>query len=477
MKPIYLENLLSLPVAKRADFILNPCKGGQWFDRKSIRINTNTIARPIIAFANAEGGVIVLGASNGEIAGISQRPSIENDLPQAIHDYIRPPINISIDTIDVIASDGKPDKILFLTIPPSDTVHEDNNGKCYLRIGDESRELRHSERLELEYNKGVRQYDGEYIHGSNTKDLDTPLVKEYAKNIGARSRNPIDALKARFLVDEDNQQTNACHLLFSKHPQDIFPQASIRITRFLSDERGSGAHLNIDADHDYRLDGNIPTILRQSIKIIESIIYKKKSLGPNGEFIFQDIIPHDVWLEGVVNAFIHRSYSISGDYIHVELYPTRVEIISPGLFPGLARTTDLLKISRFARNPRIARVCTELHFGQELGEGIKRMVGEMRRIGYIDPVYTQTSGNVQLRLEAILRLDKSLLDELPSRSEEILNVIRLHPSGIGTGDIMSALDMTRPTASLRLQRLESKGLITRSGKSATDPRAVWLIND
>lgn len=477
MKPISLDNIISQPLVRRANYLLNVCREGQWFDRKSMKMDMKSIARPIIAFANAEGGIITLGASNGEVEGIRRYPEIENDLPQAIHDYIRPPVNVSIDIVDVIATDNKPDKIIILTIAPSDTVHEDSKGRCFLRIGDESRELSHSERLELEYNKGVRQYDGELIKGSNTKSLDKNLVKEYAKNVGSKSKDPISVLKARFLIGTHNQQTNACYLLFSKHPQDIFPQSSVRITRFLSDERGTGAHLNIDADNDYRLDGNILTLLRKSIKIIEKIIYKKKSLGPNGEFIFQDIIPHDVWLEGVVNAFIHRSYSLSGDYIHIELYPTRVEIISPGVFPGFAKTTDLLKISRFARNPRIARVCTELHFGQELGEGIKRMVMEMRKIGYVDPIYTQSSGNVQLRLEAILRLSEALSNELPNRSEDVLNIIRLNPNGIGTGDIMTALNMTRPTVSLRLQRLEEKGLIIRRGKSAKDPRAVWLIND
>lgn len=477
MKPVYLENLLVIPITDRADYLLHSCKENQWFERKAVKIDMKDIAKPIVALANAEGGALVLGASNGIISGVKQRQNIENDLPQAIHDYIKPPIKISIDTVDVIDSNGNPDQVIFLTIPPSDTVHEDHCGRCFLRIGDESRELRHLERLELEYNKGVRQYDGEVIHKSTVDDLELPLVKEYAHNIGSKTKDPIEVLKARFLVDKYNRQTNACHLLFSEHPQDIFPQASVRITRFLSDERGVGAHLNIDAEADYRLDGNIPSLIRQSIGIVEKSIYKKKSLGPNGEFIFQDIIPRDVWLEGLVNAFIHRSYSMSGDYIHVELYPTRVEIISPGIFPGLAKTTDLMKISRFARNPRIARVCTELHFGQELGEGIKRMVSEMRRIGYIDPIYIQTSGNVQLRLEAFLRLDEKLLRELPSRSESVLNVIRLHPNGIGTGEIMDLLDMTRPTVSLRLQRLEERGLIIRHGKSATDPRAMWLIND
>lgn len=476
MKPLYVDNLLNLPVAQRGLFLLEQLES-QWFERKGIGLRPVDLARPVIALANAEGGSLVIGASNSEIKGLQAKPTAENDFRQAIHDYVKPSVRLSIDKIDVINSDGKEDQILFLTIDPADIVLEDRRGKTYLRVGDESRELNYSERQELEYNKGVRQYDGEAISGSDTTDLDTTLIAEYAKKVGYKGDLPGDVLKARFLVNKNGEQTNACHLLFSQHPQDIFPQAGVRITKFLNDERGTGSGLNIDANHDYRLDGNIPYLIRESTRIIESIVTKRKALGANGEFVFQDIIPHDAWLEGVVNALIHRSYSLSGDYVHIELYPTRVEITSPGVFPGLAKMDDLLNISRFARNPRIARVCTELGFGQELGEGVKRIVEQMRRYNYIDPVYTQNSGNVRLRLEAIMRLDDRLLRELPTKSEEILNIIRLQPHGLGTGEIMEHLNMTRPTINLRLKKLEEVGLIRREGKTPTDPRAVWLINE
>lgn len=461
---------------QRGEFLLGQPES-QWFARKSIDLRPVDLPRPIIAIANAEGGGLVIGVSNGEIRGLGAKPDAENSFRKAIHDYIKPPIRLTIDKVEVINSKGDSDEILFITIDPADIVYEDHRGKSYLRVGDDSRELGYSERQELEYNKGVRQYDGEPIKDKDLSDLDTNLVAEYAEKVGYEGETPNKVLRARFLVNDKQEQTNACHLLFSEHPQDIFPQASIRITRFLSDERGTGAHLNIDADNDYRLDGNIPYLVRESTKIIERTITKRKALGANGEFIFKDIIPHDAWLEGVVNALIHRSYSLSGDYIHVELYPTRIEITSPGVFPGLARMNDLLNISRFARNPRIARVCTEFGFGQELGEGIRRIVEQMRACGYIDPIYTQNSGSVKLRLEAIMRLDDRLLRELPNRSEEVLNTIRLHPHGIGTGEIMDALEMTRPTVNTRLKRLEEVGLIRREGKSPTDPRAVWLIHE
>jgi ATP-dependent DNA helicase RecG len=476
MKPIYVDNLRKLPLDERSNLLLTQPES-QWFERKGVNLRPADIARPVIAIANAEGGSLIIGVSNSQVKGLKHKPSAENDFRQAIHDYVKPHIRFPIEKVKVINSDGENDEVLFITINPADIVYEDHRGKAYLRVGDGSRELNYSERQELEYNKGVRQYDGEIIKDSNLSDLNTELVSEYADKVGYVGEAPSDVLEARFLVSENREQTNACHLLFSQHPQDIFPQASLRITKFLSDERGTGAHLNIDASNDYRLDGNIPYLVRESTKIIERIITKRKALGTNGEFIFQDIIPHDAWLEGVVNALIHRSYSFSGDYIHVELYPTRVEVTSPGIFPGLAKVDDLMHISRFARNPRIARVCTEFGFGQELGEGIKRIVEQMRSYGYIDPIYTIGRGNVRLRLEAIMRLDDKLLRELPTKSEGVLNIIRLHPHGIGTGEIMGNLDMTRPTVNTRLKRLEDVGLIRREGKTPTDPRAVWVVNE
>lgn len=76
-----------------------------------------------------------------------------------------------------------------------------------------------------------------------------------------------------------------------------------------------------------------------------------------------------------------------------------------------------------------------------------------------------------------MRLDDELLRELPSRSEEVLSIIRLRPHGIGAGEVVDNLNMTRSTANTRLKRLEEVGLIKRSGKTPTYPRAVWLVNE
>ena len=64
-------------------------------------------------------------------------------------------------------------------------------------------------------------------------------------------------------------------------------------------------------------------------------------------------MPRDAWLEGLVNAVVHRSYSLSGDHIRVEIFPNRIEIESPGRFPGLANPQRPLEISRFTEIPEL----------------------------------------------------------------------------------------------------------------------------
>lgn len=105
-----------------------------------------------------------------------------------------------------------------------------------------------------------------------------------------------------------------------------------------------------------------------------------------------DALPRDVWLEAVVNAVIHRAYDLGGDHVRVEIFDDRLEVHSPGRFAGVTEVRDPLEIPHFARNHRVARVCRELGFGRELGEGIRRMAAGMRDAGLAPPTIRQFAG-------------------------------------------------------------------------------------
>lgn len=444
----------------------------QWFERKSARIGARELAQAMCAFANAEGGTIVVGLHDGKVEGVKGHPKHVNALRQASMDFTTPPVRVHADQVACVDSSGATNALLVLRVLPGETVHEMTNGDCYLRVGDESRKLGFAQRQELHFDRGSAPFDGTPVSGVTVADLDVGLLKSYRDSAGFSGTNT-QLLRNRGLLTPDDTVTAAGYLLFAPNPSERFPQAAIRIIRYHGTERGTGANLNIDAGHDVRVEGPIPRALGEARRVIEGWQPKRNALDEQGRFTDRPVVPVDAWLEGVVNAVVHRSYSLAGDHIRVEIFADRIEVSSPGRFPGLADPSHPLEISRYARNPRIARVCTDLRITRELGEGIKRMFVEMRRRSLTDPFYTQGTGSVRLTLSGISRIPDSVLQRLPRGSVATLNILRAARQPLGTGDLQQLIDLSRPTLVRQLNALRDEGLIRWTGKSPKDPRAMW----
>jgi len=265
--------------------------------------------------------------------------------------------------------------------------------------------------------------------------------------------------------------TVAAVLLFAQHPQAWLPEASVRVLRYQGTERGTGARQRLLDD--VRIEGPIPVQLTNARRAVFDQLPTRRALAATGRFERVGLVPQDAWLEGLVNAVIHRSYGVSGDHIRIEIFDDRVEIESPGRFPGIADARDPLLVSRFARNPRIARVCADLHLGQELGEGIRRMFEEMRLAGLADPVYYQTSGSVRVTLSST-PVDRALEDRLPRGARDLVRIIR-EAERASTGQIVETSGRSRPAVLRQLRALEEAGIITWMGHSRKDPRAYWSL--
>lgn len=136
---------------------------------------------------------------------------------------------------------------------------------------------------------------------------------------------------------------------------------------------------------------------------------------------------------------------------------------------------ELEYAARHARNPRIARVCSDLGIAQELGEGIRRIYAEVRARGLTDPVYTQTQAGVRLVLSAADAIPAGVLAALPRGATDTLAALRIAGRPLGTGQIEELAGITRPTALKHLRALQSAGIIIWEGQSQRDPRATWRI--
>lgn len=79
----------------------------QLFDRKSAKISATAIAIPMIAFANADGGLLAVGIEdNGEITGIDAYTTNVNEILRAGYDFCQPSIFIEKEIVDCIDHKG-----------------------------------------------------------------------------------------------------------------------------------------------------------------------------------------------------------------------------------------------------------------------------------------------------------------------------------------------------------------------------------
>lgn len=466
MGTLDVEHALRQPPDLVGDALLEVAED-QWFDRKSFRIDSQKLAECVIGMANADGGFVVVGLSDGRTEGVASNARHLNDLMQCNIDHITPPARCRTEVIDCFDEDEEPSKLLVIEVLPSDVVHATRRDVVFLRVGDETRRLSFVQRRELLFDKGQASYEAE-LSQATIDGLHRPLVVSYAAAIGAS--DSVDALRARGLATGDNLSV-AGALLFHELPQTYFPEAFMRVLRYRGTERGSGRTQQLLVDE--RCEGPIPLQIDRARQLVADNQPRRRALLPDGRFGDIPLIPEDVWLEGIVNAAIHRSYSMAGDHIRIEIFDDRIEIRSPGRFPGLVDLSTPLEVQRFARNPRIARVATDLRFGQELGEGIRRMYEEMRAAGLVDPEFIQSSGAVTLTLHTEAA-DRELEARLPREARSVVAALR-EAGRLSTGELVGVVGGSRPSVIGKLRVMESAGLIEWHGKSKNDPRAYWSL--
>jgi ATP-dependent DNA helicase RecG len=469
MSTVAVEQALKAPVKERGSRLLAIAED-QWFDRKSKRIAPKDLANDLIGMANADGGMIVVGLWKGAVEGGDDNVERRNAQMQAAIDFAQPPVGVKHRLASCVNSRGGRDRLLVIEVPTSDVVHANSRDEVFLRVGDETRRLSFHQRQELLFDKGQASYEARPLKGVGSQAIDEPLLKQYARAVGHPDIWRL--LRARGLAGRGEELTIAGLLLFAREPQAVLPEAFVRVLRYRGRERGTGAGQHLLED--IRIEGPIPRQLQEAHGVIQRLQPVRRALiSATGRFGEVPLIPEDAWLEGVVNAVVHRSYSLAGDHIRVEVFDDRIEISSPGRFPGLVELSDPLRSTRFARNPRIARVCSDLRFGQELGEGIRRIFEEMRAAGLVDPVYAQTAGSVLLTLSAE-SADRALEARLPGEARAITAALR-EAGRLSTGEVAEVLGLSRPATIRRLESLRDEGLIEWVGKSARDPRAYWRL--
>jgi len=117
-------------------------------------------------------------------------------------------------------------------------------------------------------------------------------------------------------------------------------------------------------------------------------------------------------------AVAHRDYSILGTDIQVKIFDDHLVVESPGMLPGLVRTTNIREM-HFSRNPKIAAYMHTYRLVKEFGEGVDRMFREMEAAGQPDPRYKTVEFMVKASIWQHEVMDKVNFDRVGTDSDRV----------------------------------------------------------
>lgn len=464
----------------------------KYFDRKSARVRPADLAPLISAFANAEGGTIVIGVDDKtrDIEGIAMvGPDRINDFINAPRDYCKPMPVSTWEYLEVTNHRGEPDRLLLIHVSPEqEQIIHTRKDETWLRIGDRSREIRGEDLRSLEYSRNTRRYEEECTLDAAIEDLDPRLLQRYKQILDAEALPTEQVLKARGLIRTVNGRerlTNAAVLLFAENIMQFYPNCRVRFVRYEGNVAGVGTRMNIVKDKS--LDCCILRLIDKAKEYIETQLREFTALdGPTGTFRTVPEYPEFAWLEGIVNAIVHREYALMGDYILVAMYDDRLEIKSPGKLPNIV-TVENIRHTRYARNPKISRVLTEFGYVRELNEGVRRIYSDMEAFFLEDPEYAepgQQAVRLTLRNNIVMRqirqtervrkgIDSAIWEQLDDTERDIL-VLMGSRTRVTRAELMKHTGRSRRMVIDKLNHLIDLHVIKKNGKTR-DPKQNYEL--
>ena len=388
---------------------------GQHFDRKSLyegavgakrarnrRAVRDQVAEYVAGFANAEGGVLILG--------------IEDDRTITGHQLPQDALNSILKTPSTRLKPVQPDgfimnvqgcELIVFDVPASDVPVQVIGDGFPLRMGDQTVQSSESQINTLKF-EGMAESWESRRSSMTLADLDERLLERARQGAGLSALSDEEYLLKRKLADRRGRGIvlrNAAELLFARYGPD-HPNAGVRLFRVIGTERYTGPEHNVEERP--RCEGNLPAVILEIRTVISSLLRRPMRLV-GSRFQESAEYPDFAWLEALLNAIAHRDYRIEGTCTEVWLFDDRMEVVSPGGLVGNLTTEALLTLKRVhhSRNPRIIRVLVDLGLARDQGEGIPRMFAEMEDAFLPRPDIDATNRSVTVTLRNTLTLNAS----------------------------------------------------------------------
>lgn len=362
----------------------------------------------ICAFANTQGGWLLLGVEdadkakgNSRLFGIGENPEAVDELLRKLGSHHLPVIEgVRGFRLHTSLQDGSPGIVVALHVPASDKVHSILDDGTWTRGQASNREMDASEITELSYRRGVRSAESEPVD-VDFDLLDSETWRLFLRGRGLAATGIADQLYRIGLakkVGGELRPLRAAVLLFADHPGALLAatgtRADVRVFHYKGTTVEAGEVPNLK-----RPPKTLSAPLYRLIELTHAYVLDQLAEGltlARSGFRTVHRYPERVIKEAITNALIHRDYRLNRD-VQVRIFDNRIEVLSPGHFPGRITAATIHRAGSFARNPLLASNLREFPEppNVDAGEGVRMMFTVMRANSLYPPQYRELQEQAQ----------------------------------------------------------------------------------
>ncbi len=391
------------------EIIANGENSGVEFKRDDIR--PEQLAKEIVAFANVQGGRILLGVEdNGRITGL-HRAGPQEWVLNVFRDKVHPQIIPFYE--EVVVEQGV--RVGVITIAPGISkpyvVGHNNREEGYIRMGDRSELATREQQLRLFESGGLLHVEVLPVPGTSLSNIDLDRLDYYLRTIIKDPEMPgtgsewTERLLGLGLMAEDGMGSKVCSvaglICFGINPRRFLRQAGLRVMAFAGMDKEYRALLDVVLDAPLVGRWKVTDSGRKEL-VDEGLIEKFSSaiepfMTEESSGIDENMRREKTWFypreavrETVVNALVHRDWTRSVD-IEVTSYADRMEVISPGKLQNSMTINKMVAGQRSPRNILVMEILRGYGYVDSRGMGVRtKVIPLMREFNRVDPFFEAT---------------------------------------------------------------------------------------
>lgn len=422
----------------------------------------------VCAFLNGQGGTVLFGVRNdGRIEGQQVADATLRQVAQAIS-HLEPPASIGIDRIKV---DGDKEVIVLSVARDAADRPFALDGRAFERIASTTRRMPQA-RYEKLFNARSRAHKGwenQPAEKVALKDLDRAEILRFRAaaiqqgRIPAGTSSNVGELLSRLGLRDGETITNAAQVLFGKKFLPYYPQCLVKMGRF----RGTTIIGEIvDNRFEYL---NAFAAVREGMAFLERTL----PLGarfPKGRIEREDRlpIPRDALREILLNAVMHRDYSLANGAVEIVVFDDRVEIRSSGRLPeGISLKSLTREHLSVRRNLLISDAFHRTGAVEVWGRGTNRVITACRKHGIPGPTFKEMQGWLVVTFRAEMGFSQATREKPrvmtgEKTREKLLRLIRENPK-VTTAELAASIGLTVKGIDWNLKKLKEAKLLRRIG--------------